>query len=111
MSGRKRWDAVLIDDDILVRMSWERGARLKGYSLLALTSPREFFALADQIDFSTPIYVDSNLGNDIRGEDISKEIKALGFREIYLATGYEPSSFPALPWLSGIVGKKAPWDL
>ncbi len=35
-------------------------------------------------------------------------IAALGFRNIFLATGYEPESFAEISGLAGVVGKDPP---
>jgi len=69
----------------------------------------KFFNLAKNFDFSTPVYVDSNLGDGVKGEEISKLIVQLEFKKVYLATGYDPDHFGPTPWLSGIIGKEPPW--
>jgi hypothetical protein len=49
------------------------------------------------------------LGGGNKGEEISKKIYEMGFKDIYLATGYEPNAFPAMPWIKGIIEKEPPW--
>jgi len=58
----------------------------------------------------TEIYLDSELGGGVRGEEIAKEIYEKGFTNLYLTTGHPPEKFPPLPWIREIVGKKPPWD-
>jgi hypothetical protein len=58
---------------------------------------------------STAIYIDSNLGGGIKGEEIAKQIVALGFTEIWLCTGNEPEQYAHLTYLKGCVSKDAPW--
>lgn len=72
-------------------------------------SVEAFFKEAAQFDKTTPIYIDSHLGEGIKGEEVSKSIFEMGFTNIYLATGYNPNDFGDLPWIKGIVGKSPPW--
>ncbi len=107
---RKLYDLVLIDDDNLVINTWKMHAEDAGKKLLSFRSPEEFFKAAEGIDELTPIYVDSSLGNGVKGEEIAKQIYDLGFNTIYLATGYSKAWFNApMPWIKEIVGKEAPF--
>jgi hypothetical protein len=102
--------AVLIDDDVeLMHGCWNMAAESKEKKFRAFAHPEEFFKVAATLDFSTPIYVDSNLGHGIKGEDVSKKIFEMGFMEIYLCTGYQASDFSQLPWIRAVVGKEVPW--
>ena len=105
----EKLDAVLIDDDHLVRMTWERAAEIQVKRFRAFSSPAEFLNLVSEFDLTTPIYVDSNLGDGVKGEEFARVIRQRGFTELYLATGYERNQFPKMPWLRGIVGKNPPW--
>lgn len=58
---------------------------------------------------STPIYVDSKLGDGVIGEEFAKELHEQGFQNLYLATGRQPESLPPMPWIKEVDGKKAPW--
>jgi len=104
-----RLDAILIDDDSLVRMVWENAAKERGLVLATFPSSDGFYEIAEEIDRSTPIYVDSNLGGGVRGEELSQRIAKMGFCRLFLATGYESEQFPPMPWLSGVTGKDVPW--
>jgi hypothetical protein len=39
----------------------------------------------------------------------AKDLHALGFSEIYLATGHQASLFGSMPWIKSIVGKEPPF--
>lgn len=108
-SGGELFDAVLIDDDALARATWGMTAERLGKRLRAFATVAEFFQAADAIDRRTPVYVDSDLGEGVRGEEESRRIKALGFAKIYMATGHPASSFSGHPHLAGVVGKEPPW--
>ncbi|OGR98493.1 MAG: hypothetical protein A2V88_05980 [Elusimicrobia bacterium RBG_16_66_12] len=108
----ERLDAVLIDDDALTRMNWKMAATQVGKSFKAYADAASFLADldADAISTDTPIYIDSNLSDGVKGEDVAREIRRRGFLEIRLATGHAPSTFPAMPHIREIVGKTPPWD-
>lgn len=105
----ERPDAILIDDDELVRMTWQSSAKKVGRKLRTFASADDFLMQADRLSADSPVYVDSQLGEGKRGEEIAKLIFEKGFRTLYLATGYEPDHFPALPHIRAIVGKEPPW--
>lgn len=109
-SGREVFDAVLIDDDALARATWRMTAERLGKRLRAFPTAAEFFRAADAIDRLTPVYMDSDLGEGVRGEEESLHVHELGFTEIYLATGREPAQFAGLAHLRGVIGKAPPWS-
>ncbi len=104
-----RFDAVLVDDDPLVRMSWKMVAKQKGKSILLCSSVVEFREKIEALDRSTPIYLDSNLGEGVRGEEFALELSSLGFTEIFLATGYDSGDLGPLPGIKGVIGKDPPF--
>lgn len=103
------FDAVLIDDDALARATWRMTAERLGKRLRAFATAAEFFQAAGAIDRQTPVYVDSDLGEGVRGEEESRRIHELGFAKIYMATGHPPSAFSGHAHLAGVVGKEPPW--
>jgi two-component sensor histidine kinase len=102
---REYFDAILIDDDTLVELSWQMMAKEKNKKFLYFNNPDDFYQQLQSFDLDCPIYVDSNLGNGIKGEEVSKKISELGFRNINICTGYQVSEFPAMPWVKSIIGK------
>jgi len=100
--------AILIDDDPLVRDGWKLRAKNRGKEIIAFGSIAEFRAVWASYDKETPVFVDSMLGTEIRGEDFALELYGNGFRKLYLATGYPASSFEPMAWLTGIVSKEPP---
>lgn len=103
------WDAILIDDDPLVRKTWQVAADLAKKHLRVFASANKFFLEAESLSRDIPVYIDAALGNDSRGEIESRLIHALGFRDIYLATGHKVEEFSAYSHLRGVVGKSPPW--
>jgi hypothetical protein len=108
-TSRERWDAVLIDDDELTRMTWRLAASKAGKKLKSYATAAEFLNEWDRIDSETPVYIDAELGDGVKGQDESLKIFELGFRQIYLTTGYEAAKFTGLAHLRGVVGKAPIW--
>lgn len=100
--------AVLLDDDMLVHMNWKLAAKAAGVELKAYKAREDFFAGAEDLPKETPLYIDYDLGNDLKGEDIAKELHEKGFTAITMATGHGPGKFSHLPWLK-VSGKEPPF--
>ncbi|HBA60378.1 MAG TPA: hypothetical protein DCZ92_06105 [Elusimicrobia bacterium] len=105
-SGRQ---AILLDDDMLVHMNWKMAAKAAGVEFKAYKTPPEFYAAIEALPKDTPIYIDSELGDGLKGEDIAKDLHAKGFTALTMATGHAPEKFAAHPWLK-VAGKKPPWQ-
>lgn len=101
--------AVLLDNDALTHMNWEDAAQEHGVDLKAFTDPAEFFARLGEFPKDIPLYIDSDLGDNIKGENIAADLKEKGFTNIYLTTGHPPERFAHFPWLR-VVTKEAPWS-
>lgn len=99
------FDAILIDDDSLVHMSWNLFAVENNKKYKTFYTVTDFLKVKADYEQTTPIYIDSNLADNIKGEEVSKEIYSAGFKNIFIATGYEASSIPNYPWIKGVVGK------
>ena len=82
--------------------------RPKLKSLKIFKNPADFTAQAGQLPKGAAIYIDSKLGDGIKGEDIAKDLKEKGFTNITLETGHPPEKFARLPWLK-VTGKEPPW--
>lgn len=106
----ERWDAILIDDDPLARMNWKIAARKAGKKLRIFSTAADFYKVSESIDRGTPVYLDSDLGDGVKGEIESARVHELGFCDIYLATGHKPEKFAGLAHLRGVIGKTPPWD-
>ncbi len=100
--------AVLIDDDALVRMNWKTAARGKGIALQAFASPADFYAAESSLHKDIPVYIDSELGNGIKGEELAQTLKDKGYSNICLETGHSSANFSHIPWLK-VAGKEPPW--
>jgi hypothetical protein len=102
---KRKYDLILLDDDALVRMTWEMRAKQKNKNILSLSSSAELWANIKEIDLENIIYIDVHLANEESGLDLSKELFNMGFKNLYLATGYEPETFANVTWIKGVIGK------
>lgn len=99
------FDAILIDDDSLVELAWNMVAKEKNKKLLYFSNPDDFFRGSEKFHFESPIYVDSNLGHGVKGEDVSRRISEMGFQNVNICTGYQATDFPQMTWVRSIIGK------
>jgi signal transduction histidine kinase len=103
-------DLVHIDDDELIRMSWEFGAKKENKKILSFVGPDDLRAKLSDIPKATPFYIDSSLGeNIIAGQDLALELHDLGYKNLVMSTGYEKDTFDNMPWIKAVIGKEAPW--
>lgn len=102
-------DLVLIDDDISLASSWVFRGLQCHKNVETFNTVNEFKINIDRISKNIPIYIDSELGGQVKGEHFAKELFESGFANIYLSTGHDPSSFPSMPWIKSIVSKEPPF--
>ncbi len=102
------YDMVHIDDNALVRMAWSMKAKDQGMKLLSLASSTDF---PEDLAKSTPIYIDSQLDETLRGEQFARSLHEKGFTELYLSTGSEKELFQHYSFLKGVIGKEWPRNL
>lgn len=101
-------DAVLLDDDQLIISTWKAIAKQNQKALASFCEPSSFFAALTGINRRTPVFIDSNLKDGVKGEELVGKIRQLGFGTIYLATGYQPDDFAHVKGLTAVVGKEPP---
>jgi hypothetical protein len=102
---------VLIDNDKLIRINWEMEASRKNVSIRTFSSVEEFLRCSTEITTDTMIYIDSDLGGGLKGEEVSEEVFHKGYQNIYLATGFLASDLDlkSYPWIKGVHSKKVPF--
>jgi len=100
---------VFIDNDEMMRTAWAFAAEEAGINISIYPSPSEFANEISLYPTDTIIYIDADLGNNIKGELYAKDLYAQGFTEIYLATAHQPDYFGNMPWIKSVVGKEPPF--
>ena len=100
---------ILLDDDLLVIEIWQMAAKDKNINFQTFTEAKELLAILNTLNKDTSFYIDSNLANGVKGEDIAKQIFDKGFKNITLATGSPKEDFTHLDHLIGVIGKEPPF--
>ena len=98
----------LIDDDELVRMTWESRAKKNGILLHTFNSPQNFIEKKNSIAKDSVIYIDSELGT-VKGEDIALSLHLEGFLNISMTSGHPPEKFKEFHFLRSVISKAAPF--
>lgn len=99
---------VLIDDDDLIHLVWKKEAKKRNINLIAFKSVHDFLSSSLGLDKNINIYIDSNLGESQKGEELSKNIFEKGFENIYLCSGDNQIELKKYPWIKGMSGKGFP---
>lgn len=104
------YDYVYIEDEKLLRISWERKAKRLNINLLVIASPRDFAQYSGQISKEfTHIYIDALLGeNEMSGTDFAGILHLEGYQHLAIASGLEAENFEHRPWLK-YTGKSPPF--
>lgn len=102
-------DYILIDDDELITDMWVMQAEIHKKNLIVFNNATAAEKDIFRYDRSAIVYVDSNLGNRVKGEDYAKKLYEAGFKNIYLATAHNASQFSPMYWIKAIVGKDVPF--
>jgi len=110
----KRLCNIFIDDERLIRFGWKSNAKKNNVELDIYESGDELLDVIDKYDKNSTFYIDSSLGNNVKGEDVARKLFELGFLNLYLATGYDKDYFTSnsidIGHIKEIVSKEAPWS-
>lgn len=105
----KKEITILIDDDELVRLTWDSMAKKCNLNFIAVATYEELKVILNEIENNSPIYIDSQLSNGIKGELIAQELYEQGFTNLFITSGFNKEQFKNLPFLNGIKDKSPPW--
>jgi hypothetical protein len=99
---------IHIDDEFLLRKSWKKFFNERGIEVLSYSSPSDYNNNKAQVFENIPIFIDSYMGDEQRGETFAQELSKVGFNTIYLSSAdIEHFNTADYPWLSGFLGKSA----
>lgn len=105
----KSADLIFIDDYESITEAWVLHGHVRGKMVAPYNSINAFRVDLNKFDLITPVYIDSDLNDVIKGQDFAKELYEYGFKNIYLATGRPRSNFPKMFWIKEVVGKMPPF--
>ncbi|MBF0314655.1 MAG: sensor histidine kinase [Oligoflexia bacterium] len=103
---------ILIDDECLIRQHWENEAKKHLKKFKSFSTFEAFLNSPEIYSLETVIYVDYNLSNNMKGEQVAKLLYESGFKNINICSAHRPEALADLlerPWIKSVVGKKAPW--
>lgn len=103
-------EAILIDDDKFTHIAWKKLAKENSISINTFFSVEEFITNCSSFSKETHVYIDSQLGDDLKGESLSVDIFNAGFKNIFLATSYDDINIESFPWIKGSVSKRNPFS-
>ncbi len=107
--GVVRKNAIFLDDNQALLDIWKLAALQADVSLSTYSKGSDFLRDLHKYSSDIEIYIDSNLGEAMQGEDFARQAYNQGYENIYLSTGYSSSDFPMFPWIKKVVGKSPPW--
>lgn len=91
------FDYVLIDDDAIMRLAWKKRSKLNNVKLLTLANIDEFESHRINIDkVKSKIFIDSELGSHIRGEEFAMILETEGFKNLFIASAHPEEKFQNL---------------
>ncbi|MCK5073756.1 MAG: hypothetical protein KAQ98_10050 [Bacteriovoracaceae bacterium] len=97
--------AFYLEDDELMRMAMEKDAKRRKLNFKTFSNPENFFKAVNKTSKDTILFLDSNIGEGISGEEIGKICFENGFENIFLITNSDKKDFPPMPWIKDIGGK------
>jgi hypothetical protein len=100
---------VFLDDDPFIAEAWEMDAATKKIDLKTFLDYQKLLDDARSLPADTLFYLDHNLGGEVSGIDVAKKLHQMGFREIFLSTGYDPAHFKDVKVIKGVFGKEPPF--
>lgn len=100
---------VLIDNDLLIRKSWEFAANKCATPFESFSCVDDFLSSEASQNTNTIIYIDYELDDDVLGTNAAKVLFERGFTNITLATGHSSDEITLPDFFEGIVGKRPPF--
>jgi CheY-like chemotaxis protein len=97
-------EIILIDDDKLIHYEWKNYFS-KTIKFQSFYSIEDFIKHSKSISPSAHIYLDSDLGKGIVGEVDGIVLFNLGFRNLYLSTGFQKDEINKPDWIIDIYPK------
>lgn len=99
----------LLDNDELVCLTWSAKALKRNIQFEYSSNQEDFWSKAKFANKNANFYIDSELGNGLKGETIALKLFELGFKNIYLTTGYDKEKFSDLSFIKSVISKAPPF--
>lgn len=102
-------DLIFIDDDESITEIWKNRAKVSEKNIDVFNDIHEFMYIFNLYKKDTPIYIDSALGGNLKGEDFAKILFDNDYRNLILSTSYEKEKFQNIYWIKDVVDKYPPF--
>ncbi len=99
---------ILLDNDELVRLTWESQAGKKDIQLKTFAKSADLFFNIKEISTDAQFFIDSELDNE-KGEDVAKKLFEMGFTNLFICSGYGEEKFKHLHFIKKSIGKEPPF--
>ncbi|MFZ9036023.1 MAG: ATP-binding protein [Francisellaceae bacterium] len=103
-------DAVLIDNDDMIRTCWHISAEAMGHKIKTYVSFKAFLQEEKQLHRDTAIYVDFELADNVTGDQIALSLENIGFTHISIVSGHDASYFSKMSLRWPVRDKLPPWQ-
>lgn len=101
-------DLILVDDKKLITETWRLESKKHGMNIVTFNDKNTLMKYIEFFDKHTEIFLDLNLAND-RGDELAKNLHALGYKKLYITTGYDLEKINKVPWVLGFISKEPPF--
>ena len=108
MSFNQANQAILIDDDELIRESWKMIFEMNGHVCHTFSCFEDFLRSENSKDTHVSIFIDVDFNGEFLGPDIADRVFKMGFHEIYLCTGYTLDTLEPKNFIKGVISKEPP---
>lgn len=102
-------DLILLDDKKLVTDMWSMESQKHGKTIVTFNHKDAFMKYIPLVDKNTDIYIDLNLDED-NGNDIARDLYLLGYRRLFITTGYALNQINKSPWVLEVISKEPPFS-
>jgi hypothetical protein len=100
---------VQIEDDKYVRAAWSKIAKEKNIKLISVESYADLLRKDFDIPKDAEFFIDYNLGNNEKGDEVASKLSLRGFTNINLATGQDLLAPLNIENINRIIGKFFPY--
>lgn len=109
LGTHKNPDLILLDDKKFITDIWSIEGQKYGKTIVTFNHIDTFMEYIPSVDKNTDIYIDLNLDED-NGDEIAKELYLLGYRRLFITTGYDLKQINKSPWVLEVISKEPPFS-
>ncbi len=101
---------VLVDDDALIRLTWESKAKSKAIPFKSFSTCEELLKELEVLGQNSIFYLDLEIkGSVLPGDLLAKKLKEKGYNELYLVSGHNAVPQEIMDCFKGKHSKRCPF--